>query len=77
MPIAENYGKQTLKGILLSNEKMSCGHIKSPFYTLQRLKDMFCGKDESAEAWTSFTAFQFHYTISKLEWNNISTSLCF
>ena len=46
--VAENYGKQTLKGILLSNEKMSCGHIKSPFHTLQRLKDMFCGEDESA-----------------------------
>ena len=29
---------------------MSCGHIKSPFYTLQRLKDRFSGKDESAEA---------------------------
>ena len=29
---------------------MSCGHVKSPFYTLQRLKDRFCGKDESAEA---------------------------
>ena len=57
MPIAENYGKQTLMGILLSNEKMSCGHIKSPFYTLQRLKDMFCGKDESAEACDLFCSF--------------------
>ena len=27
-PFAETYGKQTLNGILLSNEKMSCRHTK-------------------------------------------------
>ena len=32
---AENHGKQTQKGFLLSNEKMSCRHTKSPFYTLR------------------------------------------
>ena len=35
---AENYSKQTLKGILLRNETMSCRHTKSSFYTLRRLK---------------------------------------
>ena len=33
------YGKQTLKGVLFSNEKMSCRHTKSPFDTLRRLKN--------------------------------------
>ena len=37
---AETYCKQTLNGILLGNEKMSCRHTRSPFYTLRRLKDV-------------------------------------
>ena len=30
---AEKHGKQTQKGFLMSNEKVSCRHTKSPFYT--------------------------------------------
>ena len=46
---AETYGKQTLKGILLNNEKMSCRHTKSPFYTLRKLKDVF--KSHNGSSW--------------------------
>ena len=58
---AETYGKQTLKGILLSNEKMSCRHTRSPFNTLRTLKDVLW------KGWVtlviSFTGF--FYTISE------------
>ena len=46
---AETYGKQTLKGILVSNEKMSCRRTKSPFYTLRRLKDVY--KSHNGSSW--------------------------
>ena len=45
---AENYSKQTLKGILLRNETMSCRHTKSSFYTLRRLKHILW-KESSLE----------------------------
>ena len=58
---AETYGKQILKGILLSNEKMSCRHTRSPFNTLRTLKDVLW------KGWVtlviSFTGF--FYTISE------------
>ena len=58
---AETYGKQTLKGILLSNEKMSCRHTRSRFNTLRTLKDVLW------KGWVtlviSFTGF--FYTISE------------
>ena len=45
-----------LKGILFRNEKMSCRHTKSPFYTLRRLKHIFW-KEWVRLSVTSFTAF--------------------
>ena len=45
---AENYGKQTPKGILLRNETMSCRHTKSSFYTLRRLRHILW-KESSLE----------------------------
>ena len=52
---AENHGKQTQKGFLLSNEKMSCRHTKSPFYTLWRLEHVLWKK--WVRLVTSLTAF--------------------
>ena len=45
---AENYGKQTPKGILLRNETKSCRHTKSSFYTLRRLRHILW-KESSLE----------------------------
>ena len=45
---AENYGKQTPKGILLRNQTMSCRHTKSSFYTLRRLRHILW-KESSLE----------------------------
>ena len=72
---AENYGKQTLKGILLSNEEMSCRHTKSPFCSLRSI-NRFCGKGESGLC-PLLQHFQFYYTIRKLKYSNTPTSLSF
>ena len=45
---AENYGKETPKGILLRNETKSCRHTKSSFYTLRRLRHILW-KESSLE----------------------------
>ena len=45
---AENHGKQIQKGFLLSNEKMSCRHTKSPFLYFTKAKTCFVEKVSQA-----------------------------